>query len=310
MNRRAFVTTVTAGYAGMYTACGTPGDTRLQAMVTILPLRYFVERVGGGRVRVTVLAGPGQNPATYEPLPRQLLELTTADVLFRTGVPFEEALVPRLAENAPGLTVVDLRNGIELYPMDTLATIGELHDDGHAHGHDGAQESHDHTGHDPHIWLSPALVRVQAATIRDALIAADPHHEAEYRENWAAFDHDLAAESDEIRAMTGQLENPAMLVFHPAWGYFAREFGLRQIPIEIEGREPGPRELAAVIDYARNRHIRVVFVQAQFSTASAEAIARAIDGTVVAIDPLSDDYLNNLRRIAEAITDALGKDMP
>lgn len=312
MDRRQFVTSTLSGLTGTFAACGTPDDARIQAVVTILPLKYFVERVGGERVRVSVLAGPGQNPATYEPLPRQLLELAQADVLFRTGVPFEEALVPRLAENAPGVQVVDLRDGIELQPMDRFQSIVGMSDEHDQRADDSTAYpgGDDHSGLDPHIWLSPALVRIQAATIRDTLIAIDPAHEKVYRDRHTAFDTDLFGLSDQIRAALSKLETPAMLVFHPAWGYFAREFGLRQIPIEIEGKEPGPRELATIIDYAKQQHIRVVFVQSQYAADTTRAIAEAIGGTVATLDPLSDNYLSNLRDVASAIALALGGETP
>lgn len=186
------------------------------------------------------------------------------------------------------MKVIDTRRGIELRPI-------------RAHYHnEGGQHHHDSTGmKDPHIWLSLRLVKVQARNICDALISEDPAHRPYYKSNLRAFEHDLDRLDAVIRSVFKNLKTRKFMVFHPAWGYFARDYGLEQIPVEVEGKEPSARALADLIKVAKQEGISVVFVQSQFSTRNAEAVARAIEGRVVGIDPLARDYLKNMRKIAE-----------
>jgi zinc transport system substrate-binding protein len=157
---------------------------------------------------------------------------------------------------------------------------------------------------DPHIWTSPPLVARMARNIRDALTELDPEHGEEYSRNLDAFSRELAALDSEIRTLLANAQSRWFMVYHPAWGYFADTYGLTQVPIENEGKEPGARRIAVLIDQARREGIRVIFVQPQFNRRSAEQIAHAIGGRVVAIDPLSPDYVDNLREVARQIADA------
>ena len=264
------------------------GDRTLSVVVSIPPQAYFVERVGGERVTVEVLVGPGDDPHTFEPTPRRMAAVTGADIYFRIGVPFEETLAAKLAASAPGLRIVDTRAGIKLRAM----TSG-----------------HDHAGHadsmDPHTWLDPLLAARQAATIAAELARIDPAGADVYSSNLADFTADLHEVDRQLEEALRPVRGGAILVFHPAFGYFAERYGLRQVAVEMEGKEPSPRQLADLVALARESGTRVVFVQPQFSTKSAEAIAREIGGTVVPLDPLARDYLANLRAIAEAIRQGL-----
>jgi len=254
--------------------------------VSILPMKYFVERVGGERVRVMVVVGPGQSPATYEPTPRQIAELAQARAYFRIGVPFENAWMPRMAAVNASMCVVDLREDIRLRPLDS-ANNGRG------------------TGNDPHVWTSPPLVKQMSARIRDTLADLMPQHAAEFAMNQKRFAADLEALDAEIRSTLADRKERRFLVFHPAWSYFADAYGLQEIPIEAGGKEPGPQTMARVIDYARREDIRVVFVQKQFSQNEAQAVAKAIGGEVVTLDPLAEDFLSNTRAAAAAFARAL-----
>jgi len=258
--------------------------------VSIPPQAHFVERIAGERARIEVLVPPGQSPATYEPTPTQMGVLAEADVFFRIGVPFEAGLMTRIGESMPGLHVVDTRSGV---PLRSFAEHGDSHDAGGAH---------DHGGEDPHIWLAPQLVEIQAGTIADELTRLDPAHADEYEANRARFVGELRSLHEELAAIlpTGA----TITVFHPSWGYFCDEFGLRQVAIEVEGKEPAPRQLQQMIEDARARQVRTVFVEPQFSSASAQAIAREIGADVVAIDPLARDWAANLRDVAHKIAAA------
>ncbi len=267
------------------------GSGPMRVFVSILPQKYFLEQVGGRHVRVSVMVGPGQSPATYEPTPRQLLALGEARVYFRIGVPFETVWMGRIAAANPAMVIIDTRRGIRLRAMERP----------HSRGGTGASQGLK----DPHIWTSPPLVEIQARTIRDALIDLDPVHRADYEDNWEHFVAELKALDAYIRERLRDLKARSFMVFHPSWGYFAHTYGLHQIPIETEGKTPGARELARLIEQARRQHIRVIFVQSQYSRRTAQAIADAIGARVVAVDPLAEDYVQNLKHVAEVFAEAM-----
>lgn len=268
-------------------------QSRLDVGVSILPQAYLVERVGGEHVRVHVLVNAGQSPHTFEPSPKQLVALAEARVYFQIGVDFERATVPRLERMFPNLELVDLRQGITLRMME-----GPGCDHGHEAGHDHEQ----HAGQpDPHTWLSPRLAQQQAKTICETLCRIDPAHTESFRRNLAALQTDLERVHHEIAESLAPLKGREVYVFHPAFGYFLDEFGLKQVAVEIEGKQPAPRQLAALIERARAAGVRAIFVQPQFSPKSAATIADAIGGVVIPIDPLARDYLANLQHMAEQL---------
>ena len=279
-------------FLGSVPACASSDHSSLEKIkvfVSILPQAYFVERVGGDRLDVSVMVGPGQSPATYEPMPRQMVELGKAKLFFRIGVPFEDVWMDRISKTNPKMKVIDTRRGIKLLPMKT--------------GHHKAPKQHTSLQKDglkdPHIWTSIRLVKIQTQNICDALINLDQDNKGYYQDNLRAFIDDLNNLDTEIVESLKEIKVRKFMVFHPAWGYFARDYGLDQIPIEIGGKEPGSRELGNLIDEAKNDGIKIIFVQKQFSEKSAEALADAIGGKIIQIDPLARDYLNNMKIIAE-----------
>lgn len=295
---RLFGNTLLCGAWVVGTVAAQPANAppeKLTVAVSILPQAHFVERVGGERVRAVVLVGPGQSPHAYEPTPKQVAELAGARAYFTIGVEFERGLLPRLRSSFPKLRVVDTRTGVPLRTMTGAEAVAEC-DHGHDHGR------HDHQGTpDPHIWLSPRLVKIQAQTICDALADLDPAGAETYRRNLAAFQTDLDRLQDLLEVALAGLKGREVFVFHPAFGYFLDEFGLKQVPVEIEGKEPTARQLATVIERAKAAGVRVIFVQPQFSRKSAEAVAEAIGGVVVPLDPLARDFTANLEEMAAKI---------
>ena len=286
MNKRFYIAAVRLLLvAGVLAGCGqqtTPTvSAALHVTVSILPQRYFVERVGGEYVTVNVMVEPGANPATYEPQPEQLRALNLADVYFSIGVPFEDVWLERFASVNENLLLVDTTQGIE------------------------RQGDPEHP--DPHIWLSPALVKVQAQTIYETLSQLDPAHQETYRANLESFLADIDALDADIRETLTGVENRKFMVFHPSWGYFARDYGLEQLPVEVEGQEPSAAELAALVARAKQEGIKVIFAQPEFSTRSAETIAQEIGGEVLLISPLAPDWLDNLRRVAEVLAKRMNK---
>ena len=272
-------------------APGGGAGEALRVMVSILPQAYFCERIGGEHVQVSVMVEPGANPATYEPKPEQLVSLSRAALYLRIGVPFEDVWGNKIAAANPDMTIVDTAAGIERIPIDD---------------HDHDEDDHQEGALDPHIWLSPRLVAIQAQHIAEALIAAAPAHEATFRQNLAAFLADVDALDAEIAGTLAGLEGTPFLVFHPSWGYFARDYGLEQIAIEVGGQEPSAQELARLIATAQDAGIRVVFAQPEFSTVDAETIATELGGQVLLISPLARDWLANMRLVATTFAQALG----
>ena len=266
--------------------------------VSILPQAYFVERVGGEYVDVQVLVGPGQSPATYEPTSRQMKTLARAQAFFRIGVPIETSLIPKIRGTFQQIEIIDTREGITLRRMTDEISEHPAHTE-NDHGHDHAE------GDDPHIWMSPRLVKIQARTICAALCRIDPAHSNDFEQNLALFHADLDTLDAHLATVLAPLKGKELFVFHPAYGYFTEAYGLKQIPVEIEGKEPSAKDLAALIKKAREAEVRVIFVQPQFSTRSAEAIAGQIGGVVVPFDPLARDYIKNLEACAEQVRQAL-----
>lgn len=266
---------------------------RLQVFVSVLPQQILAERIGGQHVAVSLMVGPGRSPETYEPTPRQMAGVATARLYYRIGVPFEQVWMPRIREVNPALTVLDARDGIELREMEPAG--GHHHDYDPGHAHEGSR--------DPHIWLSPPLIKIMAGRLRDRLVALDPDHQADYRANCNRLLAELDRLDSAIRARLQGIARREFMVFHPSWGYFADTYKLRQIPIESSGKEPGARTLARLIREAKEKGIRVIFVQQQFSQRQARTLAEAIGGTVAVIDPLSPEYPENLLRVADAIAE-------
>ena len=257
---------------------GSPEVTGpLEITVSIVPQQYFVERIGGEYVDVNVMVLPGASPATYEPRPEQLTALSKAAAYVSVGVPFENAWLGKIASANPGMLMVDTTQGIL------------------------------RVGQDPHIWLSPKLAKIQAQTIYTALIQLDRDQEAVYRANLDSFLADIDALDTEIRDTLAAVENRGFMVFHPSWGYFAHDYDLEMIPIEVGGQEPSAAELAGLIAKAREENIKVIFAQPEFSTRDAETIATEIGGKVLLVSPLASDWLDNLRRVADTFVEALSE---
>jgi zinc transport system substrate-binding protein len=199
----------------------------------------------------------------------------------------------RISRSSRDMKVIDTRRGIALMSM-------------RAHDHVGHRaNSRDRGFKDPHIWLSLRLAGTVAQNIYEALVSEDPVQQTFYQANLESLRRDLAELDAEIVQIVKEGGTRKFMVFHPAWGYFAHDYGLEQIPIETEGKEPSAKGLATVIDEARLEGIKVIFVQKQFSEKSAGTVADAIGGKVIQVDPLARDYLDNMRKIAQTFAEVL-----
>ncbi|MCD4719865.1 MAG: zinc ABC transporter substrate-binding protein [Desulfobacula sp.] len=262
----------------------------LNVHVSILPQKYFVERIGKGKVKVDVLVKPGKNPATYSPSPDQIKKLMSSDIYFRIGVPFENGILHKI-ESLAGAMVVDTRKGIVLRSMKE-------------HHHDGKDQSKS-IGKDPHIWMSPLIVKIQAHTIFKTLSNIDPANRDEYKKNYELFIKDLDGLDHRLKTLLKDLKGENLFVFHPSFGYFTDAYGLKQVAIETMGKSPKGKALSNIIKLAKKQKTRIIFAQPQFDRNTAQKIASATNGVVVSIDPLAYDYMTNMENIAQSIAGIL-----
>ncbi len=271
--------------------------------VSILPQKFFVRQIGGNQFTIEVMVPPGASPHTYEPKPSQMRKLARARVFFTIGVAMEKAWLDRIVTINPDLIVVHTERGIDRVPM-----AGAQHHDHGSTAHDDGQGGDGDVTEDrldPHIWLSPQLVRKQAETIKRSLIELDQGNGPVYEQNFNRFAGRIDALDTRLRQILGGKEGMKFMVFHPSWGYFARSYGLVQIAVEIEGKSPKPAHLQYLIEEARQQQITVIFAQPQFSRKSAEVIAREIGAEVVLIDPLGENWFENMTSVADKLSSAV-----
>jgi zinc transport system substrate-binding protein len=227
---------------------------------------------------------PGDSPATYEPKPKQMVALSGTKIYYAIGVPFERIWLKKITAINPTMLLVHTDAGIEKTPMNS-------------ENQDGIK--------DPHIWLSPPLVMVQASNILSALLKVDPGNSAVYEKNYKKFIMEIVDLDVELRGIFLGKEGASFMVFHPAWGYFARTYVLKMAPIESEGKDPKPGALHRLIKQAKEHNITMVFVQPEFSVKSAKIIAKEIGGDVAFASPLALNWNKNLKEVAAKFQAAL-----
>ena len=270
----------------------------LSVFVSIEPQKYFVERIGGKYLDVEVMVKQGQNPATYEPTPIQISKLGNTSAFFSIGVPFEYAFLKQISSNLPNLNLVDTSEGI------VKRKISE-----HTHEEDSESENHSIIENpDPHIWMSPVLVQKQALIILKTLTDIKPESSDYFTENYNQFILDLDAVHLELTKVLADLKGSTMFVYHPSFGYFADLYGLHQLAIEEAGKEPSPRILEKIIKQIIADNVKIIFVQPEFQNSSINVISKATGAAVISVNPLSYNYLENLRYIATTLGKKLQKE--
>ena len=280
-------------------ACGgaveNDDPSRMQLAASIPPHAWLAEQIGGGAVEVTTVLGPGDSPATYQPSDEQVSRLLASRTFFRAGVPFENG--PWFEALEEKMRVVDLRDGVEMRPMEDHGSRSEPARSGHIHRAGDL---------DPHTWLSPTRVAVQARRIADTLHELDPSRAATYSAGVESLVARLERLDGRIRSALAPHRGRPFIVFHPSWGYYADDFGLRQIAIETGGKEPSDIELSAVQRLIREHRISTIFVQPQIAGQSAAAVAEAFDLRVDVIDQLAPNIVANLELVTARIEESLG----
>lgn len=263
------------------------------AFVSIPPQKWLVEKLSGKSIDVHVLVDKGQEPHTFEPTPRQIVSLSAASVYFTLDMNFEKMILAKLVRNNKNLQIIDTTTGVNKIP---LSEHGLHHDD--AHG------SHDET-YDPHVWLSPINLKIMAQSISETLIAIDSKNKTIYQERLSILLDELDALHNEITKQLAPYEGSRVFVFHPSFGYFTDTYHLIQEAVEIEGKSPSPKQLSILIGKAKKDKVKVIFIQPQFDPKSSQAIARAIQGEAVPLDPLAENVADNIRTMANKVTKAL-----
>jgi len=258
--------------------------------VSILPQKFFVEKIVKDRFEVVAMVPPGSSPATYSVKPKQLQQIKRSILYFSTGVPFEKAWLKRFKSANKDLKIIPLDRYIKKSPISI-----------HHHNH---KEHINHSSLDPHIWMAPPLVMLQARVILEEIIKVDPKNKKFYIDNYKKFINELANIDASILKRISNLKQKKFIVYHPSFGYFAKVYNLEQIAIEKEGKEPTAKYLKKIIDFAKKEKIKIVFVEPQFSKKSAKFIAKMIDGKVEVLDPLSYEWDKNIFKVVEAIEKA------
>jgi len=270
-----------------HTAWTEPVTSPLEIFVSVPPQAYCVNAIGGKHVRVHVLVAPGKEPHSFEPTPQQMITLSKAQIYFTIGLPLEQQLMKKIKKNQRSLQIIDTSKGITRLQMESHAD--------HKHKH------HTRTLTDPHIWLDPANLKKMSQTICQTLIKNDPQHATYYTDNLTALNKLINTTDTKISTQLKPYKGRKFIVFHPAFGYFAHAYDLKQVPVELEGKSPAPRQLAQLIAFARKENIHTIFVQPQFDKRAATSIARAIKGNVVPLNPLAQNVIQNLQKMAQAI---------
>ena len=287
----------------------SPEDTGVVNVVaSTVPLGTFASMVGGDRATFTVLIPPGTSPHTFEPSPSQLADVEDADLYIKNGAGLE-IWIERMIQANQDMLVVDASSGIDLIESTDADDHGTDHG---GHLGDGGQLGYHGDGVDEtiltadhHIWLSPRNAMIIVDNICDGLVEVDPENAEYYRENRDAYLDQLSDLDRDLNSTFSEFGGKEFIVLHPSWSYFARDYGLVQVAILEEDKEPGPRYIADIVEVAREKNITTIFVDANFNPKSAQIIAEEIDGRVVPTDPLAEDYIPNMRRVGQAIAESM-----
>jgi zinc transport system substrate-binding protein len=257
-----------------------PPSDRLKIVTTVAPLEEFIKAVGGDEVKVSVMVPPGAEPHTFEPTPSQMRQVAQANVYVQNGAGLE-FWMDRILQANGNMSIIDSSRGVDLI-------------------HENPEEI------DPHIWVSLRNAAVQVKNICAGLVQADPANKEYYEQNRDNYLRKLEDLDAEFNGTFSSKEKRVFVVHHPAWTYFARDYGLEQVSLMENEKEPGPRYLGEVVDLARKNNITTIFVEPEFNPKSAEVIAREMNASIIYLDPLAGNYLDNMRYVGEKIAESLG----
>nr|WP_129731607.1 zinc ABC transporter substrate-binding protein [Parabacteroides goldsteinii] len=290
----------------LLTACVNKQTEGNIVTVTIEPQRYFAEKIAGDKFKINCVVPAGQSPETYDPTPQQMIQVGKSIAYLRIGpIGFEQAWMDKIRENNPNLEIFDTSEGMKL--------LTDAEEDAHAHDHaahdhdahagEDAHHHHHHGGVDPHIWSSIAGAKVVAWNTLNAFIALDPDNTEYFWKNYNELVDEIDKTETEIKQLLDPLTDRTFIIYHPALTYFANEFNLTQLCIEMDGKEPSPAQLKMLVETARENNARVVFIQQEFDQKNAELIAKETGCKLTVINPLAYDWSKEMIHIAKALAD-------
>ena len=266
---------------------GAPKQKNKVLFVSILPLKYFTDKIVGNTYKVEVTVPPGVGPETYSPTPKQIMLLSEANAYFSIGyLGFEQSWLENFRSTNPDLQIFITSKDINLIR------------DGEQHG------EHVHSqGVDPHIWSSPKAAVQIAKNICNGMIQIDPGNSEFFRKNLSVLLTEIGKVDSTVITLIAKASSKKFIIFHPALGYFARDYGLTQLSIEFDGKVPSPRHLQTVIETAKSENIRFIIIQKEFDQKNAEIIAKETGSKIVQIDPLDYNWPQQIISIAEKLSD-------
>jgi len=263
------------------------GDQNLKVItVSIEPFSFFTMAIAGDSYGINVIVPPGASPATYEPPPAVIRGINNSDLMIIDGyLGFEMAWIERVIGLNEEVKVLRLSESQHLIAADS-----------HRHG-----DITHYTGVDPHFWVSPRRARIIARDIRDFLVANDPGNAETFKSNYLELDSIIRETDNYLNTLFREAGIKAFMIYHPSLTYLALDYGLEQIPVEMEGKEPSPSELRKLIDMGKEKNIQAIFVQREFDRKNADIIGKEIGAETIIVDPLGHDWAQSVKDIAENI---------
>ena len=266
------------------TACKPkPASDKPDVLVTIEPLRYFAEQIAGEHFTIQSMVPKGSSPETYDPTPQQLVDLTECKAYLAVGhLGFEQQWIQKLSENAPNVRFCNTSEGVKYLSS--------------SHTHDGEK-----AGDEPHVWTSPSNALIMAKNICNLFCELDPEHQEEYTQNYTQLATLIQQTDAEIRTIVNNGVQTTFAIYHPTLTYFANDYGLEQLCIESDGKEPSPAQLKTLIEHCKKDHVKVIFIQQEFNQHNAEIVAQETGAELVTINPLSYEWQKEIINIANAL---------
>lgn len=278
---------------------GSFAYANVNAVVSILPQKTFLKQIGGDKVNIALMVKPGNSPHAYEPKPSQMKDIAKADIYFSIGTEFEHIWLPKFANQNKKMKIVSVAKGIKKMAMEEHGHENHAKHDEH---NEDEHEGHEHKSTDPHIWTSPDNVKLIAKNFYKYLIKIDKENKDYYKQNLEKFIAKVNNTDKKIKEILKDTpKGTKFMVFHPAWGYFAHQYGLEQIAIEAGGKNPKPKQLAMLIEEAKEEKVKAVFTAPEFSDKAAKVIAKEVNVPVIKVSPLNPKWSQNLQNLAKAI---------
>ena len=276
----------------------TMAYAKVNAVVSILPQQTFLKAIGGDKVNISLMVKPGNSPHAYEPKPSQMKDISKADIYFTIGVEFEHSWIPKFSNQNKTMKIVNMSDGIKKL---TIEKHSHHHNDEKQH-EDENHEDEEGENKDPHIWTSTNNVKTIASNILKELIKIDSKNTPYYKTNYEKFLTHIEQTNTNIKNILKDIPHDSkFMVFHPAWGYFAKQYHLTQLAIEVEGKNPKPKAIAYLIEEAKEENVKAVFTAPEFSAKVATQISNEVGIKVIKVSPLNPKWSQNLENLARAI---------